>query len=169
MFFFGARHIFDAAFWCLHENRFPEILLPTWIQHLKVNFEALNSSPQNDCRLWISDTSPWLRTPQWQQHYTMTNCKLIYEVTFMWSEQWNHSGLVLLSPVFQTHPVKTTVLMRWSTLDHKLSERQKLKLAVLMRGTLKRTKGHYITESCFGARLWCQLYWSLWEMHGEIH
>ena len=32
-----------------------------------------------------------------------------------------------------------------------------------------KTKGHYITEYCFGAWLWWQLYWSQWEMHGETH
>lgn len=31
--------------------------------------------------------------------------------------------------------------------------------------TWKRRTGHAVTESCFGARLWCQLYWVLWKMH----
>ena len=30
----------------------------------------------------------------------------------------------------------------------------------LNQGTKKRMKGHYVTESRFGSRLWCQLYWS---------
>lgn len=33
----------------------------------------------------------------------------------------------------------------------------------------KRRNGIYVTESGFGARLWCQLCWSQWEVHGETH
>ena len=33
----------------------------------------------------------------------------------------------------------------------------------------KRVKGYSVTECCFFTRLWWQLYWSLYEMHGETH
>lgn len=32
----------------------------------------------------------------------------------------------------------------------------------LLKKKKNKGKGHCITESCFGARQWCQLYWSLW-------
>lgn len=35
------------------------------------------------------------------------------------------------------------------------------------QGTCKRRKGHKITQYCFGARLWGQLYWSQMEMRAE--
>lgn len=31
----------------------------------------------------------------------------------------------------------------------------------------KRRKGHYVTVSGFGARLWWLMYWSQWEMQGD--
>lgn len=89
--------------------------------------------------------------------------------TLLWVEP--HCGVCCLEPWWNLmlETLLAFVITGLSMIEPEQSRLFKnVFLARFLARNLKK-KDHYVTESFFGARLWCRLCRSLWEMHGGTH